>query len=134
MIFKRISKEFWKYGTGAMTWRGAYRKDPYLMVLFPPFPGTTGPDNRSIYPFHNETDWSKSGEVLGWNGQIQYPSFYPTFFVQNEQWYIIEGRLFKRKGIDMEISQKDIDDTRDPNSPSTPEELSEELMRLGYAS
>ena len=127
MIFKNLDRSFWNYGHGAMSWRIKAGGYPFLLVIFTKSNGFI--ENRMIYPFMSGKDWSKPGDICGWNGQIRYPSFYPSIYTgPNDVWYIIEGHPWR---VDYcKFDRESFENTINSKGPSTPEELSEELKRL----
>lgn len=100
------SDEFAAHGIGAMAWEtydeGKPSQGERLIVIVPgpPDPPWRGSEWIQVYPMHAPNNWAKSGDVNGWDGNRDAPTFNPSIDCTNGGkrpgfWhgYIIAGRV-----------------------------------------
>lgn len=92
-IFHEMDDDFWDYGPGAMHWSTVNDRLVLWVVLpnNPPFFSQL----MLLYPRNNGSDWTQPGDVEGWNGDLESPTFHPSISVPNLGWHgwIREGDL-----------------------------------------
>ena len=82
---------FFEYGIGAMCWR--FDPEDRRMLYFIA-PGNYGVSR--IYTKRSETDWTVPGDVDGWDGNLERPTFQPSIWlIDRKGWhgFIREGNL-----------------------------------------
>lgn len=100
-MFRNISDDydaFFEYGVGAMCWLFDKEGRRKLLFLAP----DTGAENITgsicveIYTETNGQDWKIHGDVQGWDGNLERPTFNPSIWLLDRKgWhgYIRNGDL-----------------------------------------
>ena len=87
-VFEDCVGDFWDYGVGAMSWNWSSGYPRFLVVKLP-----DDRDVRVLYASHTPGDWSKPGDVQGWNGNLAQPTFKPSILAGEWHGYITHGKL-----------------------------------------
>lgn len=112
MMFRDAwSDEFYAHGIGAMAWETYNEGNPdqgeRLIVIVPGPPGKpfNGAEHIQIYPMHAPNNWAQPGDINGWDGNREAPTFSPSIDCTNggkrpECWhgYIRAGRVCDTSG------------------------------------
>ena len=95
MMFTDIDKEFWAYGIGAMCWKELDGLRA-LYIILPGWEDEERPDTcpSALFVNHAPNNWAKPGEIEGWDGNIEKPTFTPSIHIPGG-WhgYLTEGEL-----------------------------------------
>lgn len=96
------SDEFAAYGIGAMAWehyRVGMSFQHWRLIAIVPF-GEDGSEWIQIYPMHAPNNWAAHGDVNGWDGNWEAPTFDPSIDCSRGGavpggWhgYIVEGKV-----------------------------------------
>ena len=82
--------ELWTVGIGAYLWSDIFQGDHginrALVLLIPDVPNRP---NKAmpvhLYPNHEEGNWAAPGDVNGWDGNEEFPTFSPSIWVNNRR-------------------------------------------------
>ena len=103
MMFDQVgSDEFRAHGVGAMAWQkydvGKPSEGERLVVVVPH--AKRGVEWLHVYPRHAPNNWARPGDVDGWDGNREEPTFNPSIDCSNGGkdpggWhgYIVKGRV-----------------------------------------
>ena len=86
---------FFAYGLGAMCWRRRHEQRA-LYFLAPCQHGSRGFDGAMILTMTDGKDWTTPGDVSGWDGNLERPTFHPSIWLMDRKgWhgYMKAGRL-----------------------------------------
>ena len=89
MVVKNYD-ELMSYGVGGMLWVTINGRRALLVRV----PHEMG--NVVIYPRRTDTNWSEAGEELGWDGNVEHPTFHPSVDCSKHGgWhgFIVRGQL-----------------------------------------
>ena len=71
---------FFDYGLGAMCWRRRYAQRA-LYFLAPCHNALLRFEGAMILTMMDGTDWTHPGDVSGWDGNIERPTFHPSIWL-----------------------------------------------------
>ena len=92
-MFRDPSVDFYAYGVGAMFW-SEHDGHRVLWLLAPETDGRYSP--ARIFVMHEAKNWAKPGNVSGWDGNLERPTFKPSIWLHDKKgWhgYIRNGDL-----------------------------------------
>ena len=85
MFADHWSPEFAAHGVGAMAWEtyneGKPDEGERLIVIVPH--AKRGTEWIQVYPMHAPNNWAQPGEVNGWDGNREAPTFSPSLLVES---------------------------------------------------
>ena len=91
MALARSYDEFWALGLGAFLWTDTIvngQSTPSLLIKVPNEPGSDVLEVIRIFPRRSESNWAASGQILGWDGNVEFPTLYGSLWHRKpEGWH-----------------------------------------------
>lgn len=101
-LFSAVDDEFWQYGIGAMAW---FNEQESLFVVVPS-DSERGFEGILLYSQHAPGNWAEFGDEVGWDGNIEEPTFKPSIASGEWHGFIVDGKL-SAKGKDDDAQEEE---------------------------